>query len=57
MFAFSAPGESPPLQRSVREIGSDTRCDAAFEVQTIAPDIRHMSKSQESAGYQLRLAS
>ena len=58
VFAFGAPGGSPPpLQRSVRGVDSDTRHDAASEVQTIAPDIRHMSKSQERADYQLRLAS
>ena len=53
MFAFSAPGDSPPpLPRNTHGIVSDIRRDVVSEVKTMVSDIRHVLKNQEGAGGQ-----
>ena len=53
MFAFSAPGESPPpLRRNTYGITSDIRRGVVSEVQNMVSDIRHMLKNQEGADSQ-----
>ena len=57
MFAFSAPGDSPPPpQRNPHRIGSDIHRDVV-KTQTAINDIRDMMKAQEGAGYQPQLVS
>ena len=52
MFAFSAPGESPPPPlRNTHGTTSDIHRDIV-NAQTVARDIRNMLKSQEGAGNQ-----
>jgi len=53
MFAFSAPGESPPpLQRNTHGTAFDIRREVVSGVQTMVSDIRHMLKNQEGADSQ-----
>jgi len=62
MFAFSAPGQSPPplqrntpqppARRNTRGIVSDIRREVVSEVQTVVSDIRHMLKNQEGTDVQ-----
>jgi hypothetical protein len=57
MFAFSAPGESPPPpQRNTHGISSDIRREVS-EVRTLVSDIRDVLKGQEGADGQHLSAS
>ena len=48
MFAFSAPGQSPPpLQRNTYGIASGIHREVVSEVRTMVSDIRHVLQSQE----------
>ena len=55
MFAFSAPGDSPPPpQRNAYGTGSDIHRDVV-KTQTAVNDIRDMLKGHEGASYQPQL--
>ena len=57
MFAFSAPGDSPPPpQRNPHGIGSDIHRDVV-KTQTAVNDIRDMLKIQEGASCQPQIVS
>lgn len=64
VFAFSAPGESPPLPKNTHGASSSSRRDVVSEVhrdvvntQTLIYDIHNLLKSQEGAGGQFQLVS
>ena len=63
-FAFSAPGESPPLPNNPYGASSSSRRDVVSEVhrdvvntQTLIHDIHNLLKGQEGAGSQLQSVS
>ena len=60
VFAFSAPGESPPLPNNMYETSSDVVSELQRDVvntQTLVRDIHNLLKGKEGAGGQLHSVS